>query len=276
MTTQTLTPAEMTIEQIGEWLIETASADALAHLAALALRRARARAEAILTDAIGRLAGSCRTFSEADRIAAMLADAAPPADLAAAPVAPARGAMRLVDNIERLPGGARRRDGRHGRMLDQLSIMNRLEVQRHQARGKDDPVALPFDPAQIAMALRYQALVERHDAAGMKCASAEVRAVAGSGGGGDFMFAYMKESEELDMIRQRIGTGIALEVKRGSTGRRDITTRALVDAVCLHGMDLTAVLRAHGWSNGAPYRNTLRTALAGALDRMQGYLDKGA
>lgn len=276
MTTLTMTPAEMTIDQIGEWLIETASTDALAHLAGVALRRIRASAEALLTDAIGRLAGSRRAFAEADRISALLANATPPADLVAAPVAPARGAMRLVDNIERLPGGARRRDGRHGRMLDQLSIMNRQAWLLHEGRGGDeDDFAPPFDPAQVGMALRYQALVERHDAAGMKCASAEVRAVAGSGGTGDFMLAYVKESQELNMIRSRIGAGLALEVKRGSTGRRDITTRALVDAVCLHGMDLTAVLRAHGWANGAPYRKSLRDAMAFALDRMQGYRTKG-
>jgi len=266
MTGHTLTPdAAMTLDQIGDWLVETARADALAHLAATALRRIRASAEAILADAIGRLAGSRRAGDEAARIAAMLDAATPPEDLSAVPVAPARGALRLV------PNGPSRRDGRHGRMLDQLSIMCRQAWDLHQRRGGEAEFVPPFDPAQIAMALRYQELVERHASAGVKCASAEVRAVARSGGDGDFMSAFLSESRELDTIRTRIGPGLALEVRRGGPGRRDITTRTLVDAVCLHGRDLTAVLKGHGWAKKTDSLMTLRRALAAALDRMQGY-----
>lgn len=267
---------DATIEDIGAWLMDHGRERGLAATAAIVLRAARAEAEAILSRAISGLSGSVRRSAEAARIAGMLAAATPPEDLAAAPVAPARGAMRLVDNIERLPGGARRRSGRHGLVLDQLTIMCRQAYERHQASGSERDFVPPFEPAHIAMALRYQALVERHDAAGMKCASAEVRAVAASGGGGDFVAAYLSESRELDMIRQRIGPGIALDVQRGRGARRDITDRALVDAVCLHGMDLTAVLRAHGWAPKGGQREVLRRALAAALDRMQGYHQKGA
>lgn len=266
MSDRTLPPdAAMTLDQIGDWLVETASAAALAHLAATALRRIRASAEAILADALGRLAGSRRAWAEADRIADMMAAATPPEDLAAAPVAPARGALRLV------PNGPSRRDGRHGRTLDQLSIMCRQAWERHQSKAGDADFVPPFDPAQIAMGLRYQALVERHAAAGVKCASAEVRAVARSGGDGDFMAAFLSESRELETIRHRIGPGLALEVRRGSPGRRDIPIRTLVDAVCLHGKDLSAVLKGHGWSKKTDSLTALRRALAAALDRMQGY-----
>lgn len=282
--------AGMTLDQIGEWLIEAAQDAALARLASTALRRLRADAAALWSQALGRLAVPERLEAEADRLAALLAGAEPPPDLAAAPVAPARGPMWFIPNFERQPALIRQPDGsrqrgviltrdgtRRGQRLDRLTMMCREAWLQHERRGGEaETFRPPFDHGQIAMAARYQALTERHRAAGLRCASAEARAMAGAGGdGGGFIEAYLSESQELARLHGRIGAGIALQVRRGG-GRRDITLRALVDAVCLDGKDLTAVLRSHGWTNGAPYRQSLREALAAALDRMQGYREKRA
>lgn len=268
---------DMTMDQLGDWMVEAGREACLARVATLLLRRLGAETKAILDAAVGLLSGQTRQRDEAARIAAMLAVSTPPEALAAAPVAPARGPMRLVDNVELRRGGMPHRDGsRHGRRMDQLSIMCRRAWERHDASGSDTPFRAPFDPGQIAMGLHYQALVERHAAAGVKCASVEVRAMASSGGGGDFMVAYLAETRELERLQHRIGQGVALDVQRARGKAQPITARALVDAVCLYGLDLTAVLKRHGWSNGAGYRQSLRTALASALDRMQGYLQKGS
>ncbi|MDN5789115.1 MAG: hypothetical protein L0H65_19100, partial [Pseudorhodobacter sp.] len=56
---------------------------------------------------------------------------------------------------------------------------------------------------------------------------------------------------------------------RGS--KASIPDRRLVDMVCLGGLDVTGVLRAHGWSAFGEHRDVLRRALCAALDRMQGY-----
>lgn len=280
----------MTLDQIGEWLVSTARDAALARLASVALRRLRTDAASLWSQALGRLAVPERREAEAARIAAMLANAAPPPDLAAAPVAPARGPLWFIPNFERKPAlilqpdGSRQRgvilsrDGtRRGQRLDRLTLMCREAWMAHERKG-GEPAAFrsPFDHGQIAMAARYQALTERHQSAGIRCASAEARAVAGGGGdGGGFIEAFLSESDELARLHGRIGPGLALEVQREG-GRRDITARALVDAVCLSGEDLTAVLRAHGWSKKTDSLSALRSALAAALDRMQGYPQKGA
>jgi hypothetical protein len=57
--------------------------------------------------------------------------------------------------------------------------------------------------------------------------------------------------------------------KRGS--KAGITDRRLVDMVCLSGLTFDQVLERHGWAPKGEHRIALRTALCGALDRMQGY-----
>ncbi|VDC31402.1 hypothetical protein [Pseudogemmobacter humi] len=267
------------IDALGAEIIAAVEAEALADLADLAMRRSRAAADRIIDDALARLAAEYRLHDEDARVRDMIAFYTPPEDLAAIPVAPGRGPMHRVPNYLLLPGGTRARQGAHWRRADQLSIMCRQEWERHRTKCqrtcKEVPFSSPFTPGQIQMGLHYQALVERHEAAGMKCASVEVRAAAspGGGNGGGFIEALLSEARELDMIRRRIGDGVALPVRRGA-GRRPITDRALVDAVCLAGKDLTAVLREHGWANDARARAALRRALAAALDRMSGYQDR--
>ena len=262
------------IEALGAELIRAGEDEALADLAALAMKLSGRAAERMLDDALARLAGEYRLHDEGQRVRAMLDYFTPPEDLAEIPVAPGRGPMQRVPNYMLLPGGTRAQQGSHWRRMDQLSIMCRHAWERHRAKcqqsGRDVPFDAPFSLGHISMGLHYLALVERHDAAGIKCASIEGRAGSPSGsGGGGFVEAYLAEGFEIEALHRRIGAGIALAVRRGS-GRRSITDRQLVDAVCLAGKDLTGLLRSHGWANDARLRDHLRKALVAALDRMIG------
>lgn len=133
----------------------------------------------------------------------------------------------------------------------------------------------PFQPGQIAMARRYRALVERHDAGGIKCSALDGR--TGGGAGRDFMDAYLDEGREIDAIRRRIGRGASMTVRRirpsarGGADRRAILDRSLVDMVCLGDRSLSDVLEAHGWAVFGDNRKALAQALGDALDRMIGY-----
>lgn len=264
------------INALGADLISAVEDEALADLARLALRTSGREADQILADALAKLAGEYRLHDEDRRVRDMLDYFTPPPDLAEIPVAPGRGPMHRVPNYMLLPGGSRAQQGAHWRRMDQLSIMCRHAWERHRAKcGADVPFIAPFSLGQISMGQHYQGLIERHDAAGMKCASIEGRAAASSGGnGGGFIEAYLSEGYEIEALRRKIGDGIALPVKRG-TGRRPISDRALVDAVCLAGKDLTTVLRNHGWANDARIRDKLRHALSQVLDRMIGHRPEG-
>ncbi|WP_273689040.1 hypothetical protein [Ketogulonicigenium vulgare] len=134
--------------------------------------------------------------------------------------------------------------------------------------------AMLLTPTQIAMARTYRVLVERHEAGGIKCSSAESSGGGGGGSADSFTQARLDASRELDRIRARIGGGIALQVKRerksGARVRSLITDRQLVDQVCIGDMDFTAVLVSHGWAADAKIRLALAASLGAALDRMAG------
>lgn len=256
-------------DEIERWFYETGETASLAQLARVTLRRMREEATAFLDAGIAWLEGEQardqRRGDEAERLRRMLDQATPPEGMQAAPVAPARGIMQRVNDAA----------GPYWRGADQLSVMCRQARARH--RG-DAPFVAPFTPGQIAMGRHYQTLVEQHDSAGMKCASVEARGGGGGGSGqGGFIEALLHDREEIRSLHQRIGDGFALQVRRGAgSGRRPITLRRLVDAVCLEDQDVTAVLRAHGWAAKGDAREALRAALSEALDRMQGYqLKKG-
>lgn len=213
--------------------------------------------------------------NEAGRVAAMLDRATPPEAMQAAPVAPARGPMRLVENVELLPGGLQRRRGAHWVGMDALSVMCRRAFEGHQARGGSaDEFVAPFTPGQIAVALDYQALVEWRDGSPMKCAALEAGR-AGGGGSGLFIDSYIEQGRWLAELRRRIGAGQAMAVRRirpsARGSRASIMDRALVDAVCLGGATLSDVLRSYGWAVDGKHRECLLKALVAALDRMQGY-----
>lgn len=93
------------------------------------------------------------------------------------------------------------------------------------------------------------------------------------------MDAYLAVGREIDQLRARIGAGAALVLRRVRPSARGsrvtIADRRLVDLVCIGGMTFDAVLQRHGWAIKGEYRAGLRDALAGALDRMQGYRGAG-
>lgn len=208
--------------------------------------------------------------------------ATPPEVMAAAPVAPARGCMRLVEGIEAVGLDAARVGwdvpvasvGVRWEAQCQLQIMVEQARRAHVKRvGSMDGFVAPFTPAQIQMGQRYATLIENHASGGMKCTS--FGSTGGGGQGADFMDLFVAEGREIDMIRQRIGTGQAMVVRRVRPSdrgtKKGITDRRLVDMVCLGGADLTAVLERHGWAAKGTARDALKAALAAVLDRMQGY-----
>lgn len=206
------------------------------------------------------------------------------------PAAPARGELKTFRPIELVPGsvGTARDTGHWERGEDQRrrgarirDVFDRMHDQAraaHKARGdKAGPFVPPLTPAQVQIARDYRDLTERHAAGGMKCASLEAAGRGSGGQGGDFVQAFLDEGEKLCAFHRRIGTGVAMAVRRirpsGRGGKTAslITDRTLVDKVCLGDCDLGQVLDAGGWAVKGGARAALRKALAAALDRMQGY-----
>lgn len=227
-----------------------------------------------------------RVTEEAQRLARVLALSVPPEAMQAAPVAPARGPMRLEDNWIVGLGGARRRDGAHWRDVCPLEAMVVQAARRHASRGTDAPFVPPFTPGQIAIAAYYRTLVEWREGSAMKCASLEAGR-SGGGSGGLFIDTYIERGATLARLQDRIGAVVVMDVRRHmdrGNARRPISARQAVDSVVLAGKDLTAVLAAHGWATKAEggwaaqgkHRKELRKGIAAALDRMQGYFDEGA
>lgn len=224
--------------------------------------------------------GRARLAQEVDRLDRMKAEAMPPVQMRAAPMAPARGVQQLVRGWEVLPGGTRRRDGAHWITPTGLEVINHKDrVQRGAAKaGGDDPAAETargkrdlFSPSQVAMARRYVDLVEWRHASGIKCAKLEA-----SHGGSDpdpFIVRFINAGAELARMVAAIGPGMALVPKYGrdtDNVRRAIPVRAAVDAVVLQGRSLSWVLKAYGWQPKGLLRRDLVTAIRGALDRMMG------
>lgn len=216
-----------------------------------------------------------RAQHEGARIDAVLASGhVPDGTCSDIPVAPARGAVRLVDGREMRAtdagGFVRVRTGHKGRKTmvraDNFDVM----FERARARGK----SAPFTASQVAMGRQYRDLVERWMSAGVKCSSVEALSSGGGGDGGGFMDAVLADRQRIDMLRRRIGDGVAREVRRNRPSRRgsrkSITDRRLVDMVCLEGCSLSDVLQRHGWAVNAKLVADLRASLSRALDRMQG------
>lgn len=231
-----------------------------------------------------------RRAGEGERLAAMLRAAMPPAAMRAAPVAPARGTMRLVENWEVAVGGTRRLDGAHWAAPSALDVENVLAREKRAEGAIDraeDKAGRPltdadveavlrravdlFTPGQVAIADRYRALVEWRDGSAIKCASLE----AGRGGGsGDYLTAYMDAGDELAKMVRAIGDDVCLSPRRHmdrGNGRGPVTVRQAVDGVVLRGLTISALLKHYGWVAKGETRKVVRTAISGALDRMQGY-----
>ncbi len=220
-----------------------------------------------------------RLEREARNIGEMLGRSTPPEAMQAAPVAPARGTMRLQENYVVAPGGTRRADGAHWQEATVLRVMVEQMRQRHEARnlrtGSQEPFASPFTPGQLQVAEDYRALVEWREGSAMKCGSLDGGASAGAGSG-LFIDTYIDRGSFLARIHARIGDGVALSKRRAidqDNVRRTITARRLVDMVCLEGKGLSGVLIAHRWTDKVTNIRALRDQLIAALDRMQGYRD---
>lgn len=230
--------------------------------------------------------------AEAARIAALMTDAALPTEFGdTIPVGPARGtvqAFALREMVRTDAGNFVSRNagylGRRGlRVSDAFDIMTNAAVTawrraaaQAEARGCAAPVfSAPFTYGQVQAGRDYASLIERCAASGVKCSSLEAQSAGGSGGGREE--AMLSDFRRLRAYHERIGTGLAKEVRRlrpslhGGKGRRSIFVRALVDGVCRDGLTLSGVLRAHGWAKDRVVIEALRTALCASLDRMQGY-----
>lgn len=217
-----------------------------------------------------------RLDAEAQRCSEMLAKAAPPVEMQAAPIAPARGAMILQANYAVMSGGMRRRDGAHWRSAGPLAVMVEQARMRHESKGRDDEdFTAPFSPSQIAVSEDYRALVERHEAGMCKVSSLE-SGRSGSSNGALAIDTYIQEARWLEELRRRIGSGATMQVRRHldrDNARRAIPVRVLVDMVLVQGKTLSDVLRDHGWAKKTDHLRMLRGELCAALDRMCGYRD---
>lgn len=278
----------MTMDEIGAAMIAEVEAQALARLAEMARNRLVLVCQSIMLAAIGRLSGQRRADAEAARVQAMLAAATPPAEMRAAPVAPARGIKYLLPDYEVQPGGTRKRVGAHWVEPSRLDMENGRAVDAARDRLADVEAArlaagrggipggveqaakraAPFTSGQVAVAAEYRALVEWREGSPMKCSSLQ----RGHGGGtsGLFIDGYIRKGDRLRKLVDAIGDGIALDVQRkGSAARRVIPVRSAVDMVVLQGASLAEVLRAHGWAVHGDVRGELREAIYTALVRMQ-------
>lgn len=161
--------------------------------------------------------------------------------------------------------------GWHGfKSVRALDTFDRMVAAAHRRKH---PCLLT--PGQIAMGRRYAALVERAASDGM--ALSKLDASNGSGDSGGWMDHHLSVAQELAMLRNRIGCGAAMALRRirpttrGAVQRGPIMDRVLVDLVCIKDCTLTDVLESHGWAVKGPNRKAVAEALAAALDRMIGY-----
>ncbi|MCA0952933.1 hypothetical protein LCM16_02470 [Mameliella alba] len=218
--------------------------------------------------------------AEADRIGAVMSRGYVPEDCGPEiPHAPARGPVQAIDfhasypkgdgGFESKPAGFQGR--KTLRLADAFDVMV-VRAQRHKKPA-------PFTPGQVAMGRFYRDLVERHATAGVRCSSLESLAQSGGGSGGEFMDAVLRDRQRIEVLRNRIGTGAALSVRKvrpSSRGQRGlITDRRLVDSVCLEDLTLSEVLRAHGWARegqsvSGKYVRLLQEVLSASLERMMG------
>jgi hypothetical protein len=217
--------------------------------------------------------GSVRVEIDDWRCRQMLAEARPPERCGPEMVpAPARGAFATFQPqlVVPIPGEAEgwevQDSGYRGR--DALCQADVFDVMARQARRAGAQEA-PFSASQVNVGRTYRDLVERLAAAGVRCSSLEGRAASGRAGGGDWIEAVMRDRAELEAMRRGIGGRVALDPKYRSATRAPITDRQLVDLVCVADRALDEVLRYFGWSLKGEHRHVVRTALRGALDRMQ-------
>ena len=218
--------------------------------------------------------GSARLEAERARIDAVKAAGHVPAECGPAiPEAPARGAFRVFQPHQLYP------EGGEGYAAKSAGYRGRSAIQRADAfdvmaaRASRHRKPSPMSPGQVQMGRHYRDLVERYESAGIKCSSIE--SLGGGGGqGGGFIDAVLRDREEIERLRRRIGHASAMVVRRIRPSQRgsrvSISDRRLVDMVCIEDRGLGDVLRAHGWSVYGDTVKAMTQALGMALDRMAG------
>jgi hypothetical protein len=190
---------------------------------------------------------------------------------------PARGPMVAVSPMGLMPEGEAGWKVEHvgyrgrdcARAADAFDVMER-QARRAARKGGEQQAPL-FSALQVSTGRRYAMLVERHASSGMRCSSVEAHG-GGSGQGGSFIDTVIHEGNLIRAMQRAIGDGSALAIRRIRPSQRGtragIRDRALVDAVCLGGQTVSAVLSAHGWADKGENRASARRALCAALDRM--------
>lgn len=226
-----------------------------------------------------RARAAARALDERGRIDAILSRATPIEGCGPAiPIAPARGPQVLVTPVAIVPdvkdksGWSTVDVGWRGfKATRAMDVFDDLAM-RAAKRG----AANPFTPQQVAVARLYRDLVERHSAGGMRCISGEARGGSGPTAGGEFIDAFIEVGRRIAWLRNRIGPGVAMSVRRVRPSARGGVTagiihdRTLVDAICLHGKSFANVLDEHGWAVAGKNRACLVAAMACALERMGG------
>ena len=199
------------------------------------------------------------------------------------PDAPARGRVDAYQGVTMLPQGddfraveEPYRAGKPGVCRDIFDDMTDQALRRRSGKP-------PFTRLEVETARDYRALHERVQSSGLKMSSVFMQ--PRRQGKVDFMDAFMRDKERLDMFLAAIGDGIAMHARRihkTSVGpimevslsdlqtRRPISNRELVDWVCLRERSFSCALRAFGWSDTGKNINTLRAALRASLGRMVG------
>ncbi|QDC11266.1 hypothetical protein FHY55_19405 [Oceanicola sp. D3] len=194
------------------------------------------------------------------------------------PDAPAREGVVVVETSRYYPKGEGdwevKPDGYQGRKA--MRAKDVFDCMAEQA-GRAGSAA-PLTPAQVEMGRTYGELVRWHMSAGVRCSSVEAMPSGGGGGGDlDWIDRVVIRGREIEQLRQRIGDGLALEVKRVRPSergeRRAISNRMLVDAICIYDMSIPTLIENHGWKEKGSLRKKLHIALAERLDVMAGYRD---
>lgn len=225
---------------------------------------------------------AARLEAERARIAKIKAKAAVPPECGPDIIsAPARGVCIATHQVTMVPNGV------DDRGLEKWSPARTGYGHRASVRAADVFDRMVADACrkkrqvgtlssgQIAIGRAYRAMFEHLAADGTKLS----RLDAPSGGGGslDWMDHRLELTGKIELLRFRIGAGMALAVRRirpsdrGADQRGPIMDRALVDMVCLKDMTIEQVLKAHGWVKDGRTHEALSVALRGALDRMIGY-----
>ena len=170
---------------------------------------------------------------------------------ARSPIGPARRPVELVDLVEV------RGDGRQERRTP-------LGYRTARERLPQALSALEASDHRLAAATRYRHVVEAVGAVG----GAEWLGGGGSGRLSDGGAVHRTSiAAELRDCRAAL-SGMALVRSNARGARRDISVRALVDAVVLGGSEIKGVLRAHGWSCFGDHVKALTEVLLDALSRM--------